>query len=575
MKNDFIGKRYDKERDKLETLLKKIDRYFDSINNEELGSIIKNLLTNINEPFLFVVVGEVKAGKSSFINALLHSDVCKVDIDVCTDVVQQLVYSEGSYEHIISEFSKKIGVNSDILKKISIVDTPGTNSIIENHQVITENFIPNSDLIFFVFSATNPHTKSAWELLKFVKKEWKKRVVFILQKADFLSTEELSVNINKVKEYAIERGIKEPIVFPTSAKKELENRDDYTSNDSGFKEIKTFIEDNVTGDQYYKLKLLSTISSVEQIILKNSKDIDLYQKQIDIYKETTDKIKSSLDLNENQSGYEIDSLIKRLVGSYDKVASEFKKDLKEVLTFSKFLKVAIPFNKGNSIKLELNNLEKEFQRRVKEGFKLEASEGARYFIDGIRQLLESFLTDLNRLKDLIKDDQFSSKIPDNRDKVLKDVSKKLEELLENNSFIKSLENSSPENLTPKFLTESAMAIIGGIILTSTKVAILDVTGGILTTLGILVSSGVLLFKRNKIIKQFEDEIDKAKIEFEKTITEKLKSKFEIIYKTIDKSFIELYNYVEENEKSKLPLISLSKEIEKEAKLIFKEIKKSF
>ncbi|RQH24196.1 hypothetical protein D5R40_30035 [Okeania hirsuta] len=38
-----------------------------------------------------------------------------------------------------------------MLRKISIVDTPGTNTISEHHQEITERLFLRSDLIVFVF----------------------------------------------------------------------------------------------------------------------------------------------------------------------------------------------------------------------------------------------------------------------------------------------------------------------------------------------------------------------------------------------------------------------------------------
>src|SRR6476659_3890463 len=41
---------------------------------------------------LLVVVGEVKAGKSSFINALMREDVCEVAPGPCTVRIQELVY---------------------------------------------------------------------------------------------------------------------------------------------------------------------------------------------------------------------------------------------------------------------------------------------------------------------------------------------------------------------------------------------------------------------------------------------------------------------------------------------------
>jgi predicted GTPase len=81
------------------------------------------------------VVGEVNSGKGSFINALLDEEVCEVAPDPCTAGIQELVYA---------------------------------NSIIRNHQTITENYIPRSDLVFFVFSVKNPHTATAWKFLSCV-----------------------------------------------------------------------------------------------------------------------------------------------------------------------------------------------------------------------------------------------------------------------------------------------------------------------------------------------------------------------------------------------------------------------
>ena len=43
----------------------------DVIGHNELSKTISDIAQRIEDPFMFVIVGEVKAGKSSFINALL------------------------------------------------------------------------------------------------------------------------------------------------------------------------------------------------------------------------------------------------------------------------------------------------------------------------------------------------------------------------------------------------------------------------------------------------------------------------------------------------------------------------
>src|SRR5687767_8210584 len=49
----------------------------------EATEILRVRLTNLQAAALLVIVGEVKAGKSSFINALLREDVCEVAPGPC------------------------------------------------------------------------------------------------------------------------------------------------------------------------------------------------------------------------------------------------------------------------------------------------------------------------------------------------------------------------------------------------------------------------------------------------------------------------------------------------------------
>lgn len=46
------------------------------------------------------------------------------------------------------------------VKQMTIVDTPGTNVILQRQQRLTEEFIPRADLLLFVISADRPLTES-------------------------------------------------------------------------------------------------------------------------------------------------------------------------------------------------------------------------------------------------------------------------------------------------------------------------------------------------------------------------------------------------------------------------------
>ena len=71
------------------------------------------------------------------------------------------------------------------LKEIHIVDTPGTNAIIREHEAITAEFVPRSDLVLFVTSADRPFTETERAFLEQVR-AWGKKVVIVINKIDIL-----------------------------------------------------------------------------------------------------------------------------------------------------------------------------------------------------------------------------------------------------------------------------------------------------------------------------------------------------------------------------------------------------
>jgi ribosome biogenesis GTPase A len=426
MSSQIVDEALQDYRSHLNNLLHSVQLLTADINHTKLRETVENLRKNINEPFLFVVVGEVKAGKSSFINALLQAEVCETDIEPRTDAIQQIVYSDEQFVQQIEPNLRKIGLPLEILKDISIVDTPGTNTIIQEHQIITERYIPNSDLTFFVLFGKNPYQKSAWDFLDFVSAEWRKKVVFILQQADLLKPADLERNIERVKEYAHQKQIKSPIIFATSAERELNHEEG-----SGFSEVRDYIKDMVSSGESYKIKLRSVSGTTQKIIDALAGDVQALELQLETDKRTTESIKQKIEAGKTRSRYEIDNLVDRLVGRYDSISTRIKQEFRESLAVFTVIRRSFAgiFNKQASMQTWIDEFKERCQRDLKSSLEEVSNEGAQHFVDGVRQLLEGLTQDLNSIQTTqIQSSSISLKILERRQEVIESVKCKVNRL---------------------------------------------------------------------------------------------------------------------------------------------------
>jgi Dynamin family len=60
-------------------------------------------------------------------------------------------------------------VGATLLRNVNVVDTPGTNVILERQQRLTEEYVPRADLVLFVVSADRPFTESEVEFLQYIR----------------------------------------------------------------------------------------------------------------------------------------------------------------------------------------------------------------------------------------------------------------------------------------------------------------------------------------------------------------------------------------------------------------------
>ena len=129
---------------------------------EELG-LLDDALKQLDELFLLVVVGEFNSGKSTIINALLGGKFLAEGILPTTNEISILKFAEGGKQELVQEADASFVqyIPAPLLEQVNIVDTPGTNVIVDRQQRLTEEFVPRADLVLFCLSAgMRPHCQS-------------------------------------------------------------------------------------------------------------------------------------------------------------------------------------------------------------------------------------------------------------------------------------------------------------------------------------------------------------------------------------------------------------------------------
>ena len=272
----------------LKKILKKEKEYTSQIK------VVDKLIEDISEPFNIMVMGEFSTGKSTFINALMGENLLKMDATPTTAVITKLCYGKQDkitvyfkdgtnkiYTDI--EFNKitateageenSLHKNIDyverqlpfaILKKVSIIDSPGLNAYRKEDEKITREFMNNADTILLLFDVNQMNKLVESQLLDNLSERLKP--IGIINKIDTYDEEEEDESIEEfIEENRVILKDKVSKLLGVSAKQALNgklNNDQRLIEESNIKEIEDVITNTIleNRDTYKFYSLLDKIS---------------------------------------------------------------------------------------------------------------------------------------------------------------------------------------------------------------------------------------------------------------------------------------------------------------------------
>src|SRR3972149_4059431 len=246
----------------VENLLEDVKKFFYRIGDIKIEKKVSEMASQVNEPLYLVVAGEYNSGKSSFVNAICGKRILKDGPTPSTDKITLLTYGDDVSSEEVDDHQCRMTYPLEALKDITIVDTPGTNSIITEHQQITESFIHWAELVLFVTSADHPFTESERVFLQLLKGKWDRKLLFVLNKIDLKTDEEQNEIITFIEKNFYRLFGFEPKIISMSTKDAFLAK---TTDDaellqkSNIEQVENFIFEKLDYDTKMDLKILSPL----------------------------------------------------------------------------------------------------------------------------------------------------------------------------------------------------------------------------------------------------------------------------------------------------------------------------
>jgi GTPase Era involved in 16S rRNA processing len=536
----MIADQYLQLRSDLETALAGLLKLASELRRPS-GSLdaIHGLLADINEPLLFVVVGEVKSGKSSLLNALFGQEFAKVDVLPATDKIYIFRYGAAEKQVEVSPRLAERYLPIKFLQDFNVVDTPGTNTMVEEHQTITENFVPRADVILFVFSVVNPWSQSAWDLLKFVQKKWLKNVVFVLQQADLREPREIELIRRHLADTAMQKLGFAPPIFSVSARKALLAQTIGVDKqrlwqESQFGPLQEQVNLIVAESGARMLKLRSTRQTARLMLDDITSEI---RESIDIIardEARLSRVTQFLQARREQTQRQVAGLVRGVEKACRDCASQGTKLLEEKLSFWRTWQII--WNR------------KRWQRDFQMNLEMKLRQNVEPQLEQAVQMLETDLRglwpQLHDMLDTLLEKELRTQVP----KTIPDFARQRRELLQavHLGLVEGVSSKSVEEQLVRLFAETSarlrlpagVAAAGGIvalIAAMSSAAVADVTG--LVAAGAVVASAmVALTQRKKILRTYETQMETKCQELTQAIEQQLNRAVELFYNEVATAF---------------------------------------
>ncbi|MGB7292808.1 MAG: dynamin family protein [Thermodesulfobacteriota bacterium] len=516
-----------------------------STSNEKLERKLNSARDNLENLFSVVFIGEFSTGKSTIINALLGRDVLPEGITPTTDEITIIKYGETDEESKYNGYHY-ISIDEERLKGFFIVDTPGTNVTIEQHEKITQDFIPNADIVFFTIGAERAVTGSEAKLIRFIKEDWLKNIVFLLNKIDIVDDENELNDLIQHTEGELQRIFKiKPFLIPISARFANNARassDEELYRRSGIRKVEDYMFKTLGEEERIRMKIKGSSEFAMSLCTETIKAIDDNIKKISTdvlklgeFENRLTGMKEEIFYNSNQ----FTERIKTRLLEFKTRGIEFIDDLirfENVLKLFRKEKIAKEFESRVSLQT-VTELEKDLDAMVswtERSARTMMDTSLEFYRDSIQpestRVHTGFAYDRSLLIDTVR-----TEIDKRR--------KQIDPALLGGNLVDSARTAIGSVLG----VQVGSLAIGAAVISAFSSIIVDITGIIATIAVVATAFAILPRKRRNAMKEFSVKVDTLITELTSSISSQLERDLDSIKMQILDSLIPLKNFYKTHE----------------------------
>jgi small GTP-binding protein len=275
----------------------------DNLDQQWLNQL-RDAMFHADHPYMMVFVGPFNSGKSSLINALVgRENLLKIGPTPVTDKVSILRYGEDVQPIEAMNRVQTVFYPAPLLKKVSLVDTPGLDSVFHEHEETTQKFLHRADIILLVMLATQVMTSSNLEYLKRFK-QYGQKVILVVNQIDLLTEEEQQKVKQYVSDHSKDRLGFAPEVWMVSAKWGLEAqaqtpRDEALWERSNLGVFEAFVERQLNDANRLRQKLQTPLQIAKNAHQAAVETVKTNQERYDSYRLIGENIERQLEQQKN------------------------------------------------------------------------------------------------------------------------------------------------------------------------------------------------------------------------------------------------------------------------------------